>query len=89
MTLEQASRRVGVTPATLRRWVRQGVIPHYEGSWTPAAIGHARVVARMRARGHSLRSIRLATEEGRLASGFLEELFPSDQPRYSIEDAAR
>jgi adenylate cyclase len=89
MTLEQASRRVGVTPATLRRWVRQGVIPHYEGSWTPAAIGHARVVARMRARGHSLLSIRLATEEGRLASGFLEELFPSDQPRYSIEDAAR
>jgi adenylate cyclase len=89
MTLEQASRRVGVTPATLRRWVRQGVIPHYEGSWTPAAVGHARLVARMRARGYSLPSIRQATDEGRLASGFLDELFPSDPPRHTIEDAAR
>jgi len=89
MTLDQASKRVGVAPATLRRWVRQGVIPHYEGAWTPAAIGHARVVARMRERGHSLQSIREATEQGRLASGFLEALFPSDVSRYTLEDAAR
>ena len=89
MTLDQAAKRVGVVPATLRRWVRQGVIPHYEGAWTPAAIGHARVVARMRDRGHSLQSIREATEQGRLASGFLEELFPSDVSRYTLQDAAR
>ena len=89
MTLDQASKRVGVAPATLRRWVRQGVIPHYEGAWTPEAIGHARVVARMRDRGHSLQSIREATEQGRLASGFLEALFPSDVSRYTLKDAAR
>ena len=89
MTLDQAAKRVGVVPATLRRWVRQGVIPHYEGAWTPEAIGHARVVARMRDRGHSLQSIREATEQGRLASGFLEALFPSDVSRYTLQDAAR
>ena len=32
----------------------------------------------MRERGHSLAAIKRATEEGRLAFGFLEELFPPD-----------
>jgi len=89
MTLPQAAERVGVTPGTLRRWIRQGLIPQYEDSWTPAAIGQARVVAKMRERGHSLAKIRRATEDGKLAFSFLEELFPSDQQRYSIRDAAR
>ena len=53
------------------------------------AVGTARVVARMRERGHSLTDIKRATEEGRLAFGFLEDLFPPDQERVSIEDAAR
>jgi adenylate cyclase len=87
-TLEDASRRVGVGAATLRRWVRRGMIPQYQGDWTPSAIGHARVVARMRERGHSLTEIKRATEEGRLAFGFLEELFPSDQERMTVEQAA-
>ena len=89
MTLPQAAERVGVTPGTLRRWIRQGLIPQYEDSWTPGAIGQARVVAKMRERGHSLAKIRRATEDGKLAFSFLEELFPSDQQRYSIRDAAR
>jgi len=79
MTLARAAERVGVMPATLPRWIRQGLIPQYEDSWTPAAIGQARVVAKMRERGHSLTEIRRATEDGKLAFGFLEELFPSDQ----------
>lgn len=62
MTLTQAARRVGVQPATLRRWVGHGLIPQYDGEWTPAAIGTARVVARMRERGHSLAQIERATE---------------------------
>ncbi|HXD67060.1 MAG TPA: MerR family transcriptional regulator, partial [Solirubrobacteraceae bacterium] len=66
MTLTEAAERVGVTEATLRRWIRQGLVPQYEGEWSPAAIGQARVVARMRERGHSLKDIRTATEEGRL-----------------------
>jgi len=54
MNIGEAARRAGVKPATLRRWARDGVIPQYDGDWTPAAVGHARVVARMRERGHSL-----------------------------------
>jgi adenylate cyclase len=89
MTLAEAAGRVGVSAATLRRWARQGVIPQYDGDWSPGAIGQGRLVARMRERGHSLAEIRRATEEGRLAFGFLEELFPTDQDRYSIRQAAR
>ncbi|HEX3975337.1 MAG TPA: adenylate cyclase regulatory domain-containing protein [Solirubrobacteraceae bacterium] len=89
MTLAEAAERVGVVPATLRRWIRQGLIPQYEGDWTAAAIGQARVVAKMRERGHSLKEIRTATEEGRLAFGFLEELLGTEPPRYSLKDAAR
>jgi adenylate cyclase len=89
VTLTDAGQRVGVTPATLRRWIGQGLIPQYEGDWTPAAIGQARVVAKMRERGHSLKEIRTATEEGRLAFGFLEELFPTEPQHYSLKDAAR
>jgi adenylate cyclase len=89
MTLAEAAERVGVSPATLRRWVRGGLVPQFEGEWTPAAIGHARVVARMRERGHSLQDVRRASQQGRLAFGFLEELFPSDERRLPLEDAAR
>jgi len=89
MTLEEAARRAGVTPATLRRWARQGMIPQYDGAWTRAAVGHARVVARMRERGHSLDEIRRATEQGRLAFGFLEELFPPEDTVYTVQEAAR
>jgi adenylate cyclase len=89
VTPAQAAERVGVTAGTLRRWIRDGLIPQYDGSWTPAAIGQARVISRMRERGHSLSDIRRATQEGRLAFGFLEELFPSDQRRHALGDAAR
>ncbi|HEX3691103.1 MAG TPA: adenylate cyclase regulatory domain-containing protein, partial [Solirubrobacteraceae bacterium] len=88
MTLTEAAQRVGVTPATLRRWIRQGLIPQYEGDWTPPAIGHARVVAKMRERGHSLDDIKTASEEGRLAFGFLDELFGSEPQRYTLTEAA-
>jgi adenylate cyclase len=89
MTLAEAARRMGVTPDTLRRWVRRGLVPQFHGEWTPSALGAARVVARMRERGHSLAEIQRATEEGRLAFGFLEEMFPTDQARVSVRDAAR
>ncbi len=89
MTLTEAARRVGVSPDTLRRWVRRGLVPQFDGEWSPSALGSARVVARMRERGHTLAEIHRATEEGRLAFGFLEELFPSDQARVPIREAAR
>jgi adenylate cyclase len=88
MTLAEAAARVGVQPATLRRWVQRGLVPQYDGEWTPSALGTARVVARMRERGHSLAEITKATDEGRLAFGFLEDLFPSDQERVTVKKAA-
>jgi len=69
LSLKEAAERVGVTPATLRRWVREGLIPSYDGGWSPGAVGHARIVARLRERGHSIQDIRGATEDGRLAFG--------------------
>jgi adenylate cyclase len=89
VTLKEAAERVGVTPATLRRWIGQGLIPQYDGEWTPAAIGQGRVVAKMRERGHSLNEIRTATENGRLAFGFLEELFPTEPQHHSLKDVAQ
>jgi adenylate cyclase len=89
LTLAEAATRVGVQPATLRRWRQHGLIPQYDGEWTPSAIGTARVIARMRERGHSLASLEKATQEGRLAFGFLEDLLPSEQERISVRDASR
>ncbi len=88
-SLAQAAAHAGVTPATLRRWAREGLIPQYRGEWTGAAVGHGRIVARMRERGHSLPDIRRATDEGRLAFGYVEELFPLRDGSYSRRQAAR
>ncbi|HEY8764854.1 MAG TPA: adenylate cyclase regulatory domain-containing protein [Solirubrobacteraceae bacterium] len=88
-SLKEAAGRAGVRPETLRRWASQGVLPQYDGQWSDAAVAHARVVARLRERGHSLKSIRQATEEGRLAFGYIEELFPHEDVVYSLEDASR
>jgi len=88
MTLREAAERAGVSPDTLRRWARDGLIPEADGAWTPAAVAHARIVARLRERGHTLDDIRRATESGQLAFGYIEDLFPGDQAVYSLEEAA-
>jgi adenylate cyclase len=90
--LKEAAAKAGVSAGTLRRWVREGVIPQYDGDggWSPGAVSHARIVSRLRERGHSLRDIRRATEEGRLAFGYIDELFPSIDDRvYTVRQAAR
>src|SRR3954454_6232414 len=88
--LREAAERAGVSPGTLRRWASEGLIPQYDGAWSRGAVGHARIVARLRERGHSLKQIKRATEEGRLAYGYIEELFPSvEDGRYTLEQAAR
>src|SRR5215207_2724983 len=84
----EIARHVGVTPRTLRRWVDSGVVPR-DGAWTPAAIAHARIVARLRDRGHSLRQIAAATEAGRLSFAYIEDLLPPVEGNYSVDDAAR
>jgi adenylate cyclase len=88
ITLAEAARRAGVTPATLRRWAKEGVIPQYEGHWTLAAAAHARIVARLRERGHSLEDIRRASEGGVLAFAYVEDLFPPVEPAYTLEEVA-
>ncbi|MDQ6803492.1 MAG: MerR family transcriptional regulator, partial [Actinomycetota bacterium] len=88
MTTREVAERAGVKPATLRRWLAQGVIPQYQQAWTPEAAAQARVVARMRARGHTLRDIRRATNEGRLAFAYVEELFPAIEAAYTLAEAA-
>jgi adenylate cyclase len=90
LTLAQAAAQVGVTPATLRRWGRAGVVPDADGdgSWSAMAVAHARIVARLRSRGHGLDEIRKAVDEGRLAYGFVEDLFPSPRRRHSIAEVS-
>jgi adenylate cyclase len=89
LTLAQVAARAGVSPATVRRWVAGGLIPGYDGSWTPAAAAYARVVARLRARGHSLEQIKRASENGQLAVGPIENLWSRPGPRYTLRDAVR
>ena len=52
------------------------MIPVRGGRWTTAAAAQARVVARMRERGHSLEDLRRAVRDGRLAFGYVEDLLP-------------
>ena len=90
VTLAEAARRVGVTPATLRRWVKAGVVPEPgKDGWTSQAVAQARIVGRMRDRGHALEEIREATDAGRLAFGYVEELLAAPTEFFSLEDAAR
>jgi adenylate cyclase len=93
LTLKEVAERVGVTPATLRRWVKGGLIPQLAadggGGWNPTAVAQARVVARLRERGHSLDQIKRATDEGRLAFGYIEDLLPVEAGEISLRDVAR
>jgi adenylate cyclase len=91
MKLREAAEQAGVRPQTLRRWANSGVIPQIDGrsdEWPPAAVAHARIVSRLRDRGHSLARIREATEQGRLAYGYIEDLFGSRAGEWSLSHAA-
>jgi adenylate cyclase len=91
MKLKEAAERAGVKPETLRRWANSGVIPQIDGQideWPPSAVAHARIVARLRERGHSLQRIREATEQGRLAYGYIEDIFPDSNGERTVEEAA-
>jgi adenylate cyclase len=88
LTLSDVARRIDVSPATLRRWVNDGIVPVADGRWTPAAIAHARIVARLRERGYSLGQLREAAHAGRLAYGYLEDLFPPPARVRTLDEAA-
>jgi adenylate cyclase len=88
LTLAQVATRAGVSAATVRRWVKDGLVPQYEGVWTQAAASHVRIVARLRERGHKIEQIRAASQSGGLAFGYVDELLPSSTTRYTLEEAA-
>jgi adenylate cyclase len=85
ISLSEAARRSGVPASTLKRWAEERIVPVRRGRWTATAAAQARVVARMRDRGHSLEDLREAGREGRLAFGFAEELFAEDEGEVTVE----
>jgi adenylate cyclase len=87
ISLSEAARRAGVSTATLTRWADEKVVPVRKGRWTAATAAQARVVARMRERGHSLAELKEAGRDGRLAFGFAEEAFADHSPPVSFEEA--
>jgi adenylate cyclase len=87
-TLAEVASRAGVSAATVRRWVKEGLIPQYEGSWTPAAVAQVRIVGRLRERGHTIEQIRRASESGQLA-GYVQGMFAPQEGRYTLRQAAR
>ena len=92
LTLKEAATRVGVSASTLRRWREAGLIPELGArrAWTPSAVSHARIVARLRERGHHLDDIRRAGDQGRLAYGYIEAMFGDDEAgEVSLRDASR
>ncbi len=64
------------------------MIPVRGERWTTAAAAQARVVARMRERGHSLPELRRAVRDGRLAFGYMEDLLPGAERGISRAEAA-
>ena len=89
LTEEEVARRAGTTADTLRAWVRDGLLPRFDGTWTPEIAAQARLVGRLRARGHSTEQIREAEERGRLAFGGIEHLLGATGREIALEDAAR
>ncbi len=89
LTLAQVAARAGVSAATVRRWLGEGLIPQHDGHWTPAAAAQVRIVARLRDRGYSLEQIRAASESGRLALGDVEELLSIPAGRHTLRQTAR
>jgi adenylate cyclase len=88
ISLSEASRRAGVSSSTLKRWAEERIVPVRRGRWTAAAAAQARVVARMRERGHSLEDLKRAGREGRLAFGFAEDLFPRPEEQVTVASVA-
>jgi adenylate cyclase len=88
ISLSEASRRSGVSPSTLKRWAEEKIVPVRRSRWTATAAAQARVVARMRERGHSLEDLKRAGREGRLAFGFTEDLFPAPEQQATVKEVA-
>jgi adenylate cyclase len=88
LTLEQVAAGAGVSATTARRWVKRGLIPGFDGRWTPAAAAYVRVIERLRARGHTLEEIKQASDRGQLAVGPIENMLSASEGLYTLRDVA-
>src|SRR3954451_5337518 len=88
ISLNEGSRRSGVSSSTLKRCAAETVTPVRRGRCTPAAAAQARVVARMRERGHSLEELKKAGREGLLSFGLAEDLFPRPETQITVYEVA-
>ncbi len=89
LTLAQVASRVGVSTGTIKRWVQRGLVPGFDGHWTPSAFAYVRVVARLRDRGHSLERIKQASDDGQLAIGPIENLLSSSGTFHTLRQSSR
>jgi adenylate cyclase len=89
LTLAHVAQRAGVSAGTVRRWVKDGLVPQYEDAWTPAAASQVRIVARLRERGYTVQQIREATQSGRLVFGYIDELLAGEHGSHSLAEAVR
>jgi len=88
ISLSEAARISGVSASTLQRWARARILPLRRGRWTRVVAAQARVISRMRERGHSLNDLRQAARDGRLAFGYVEDLIQRSDRTYTPEQAA-
>ena len=88
-TAAEVAERADVSVATLRRWVKAGAIPQYDGVWTPGASAHARIVSQLRKSGESLEEIVLAAADGRLALGAADDLFQHETNSRDLASVAK
>jgi adenylate cyclase len=88
ISLSEAARRSGVPASTLKRWAEEKIVPVRRGRWTAAAAAQAKVVSRMRERGHSLEELREAGREGRLAFGFAGEVVSGAEETMTVDQVA-
>jgi adenylate cyclase len=89
LTLAQVAARARVAPATVRRWVREGLVPQYNGGWNAPAARQVGIVARLRERGYTLEQIRAASDSGRLALGGVEDVLSLPEGRHTLRQTAR
>ncbi len=89
LTLKEAAERVGIQSATLKRWSDTGVIPQVGRKGGPPPPSRTPgSPQRLRERGHTLGSDPHATADGRLAYGYIEDLFPVDAGRTPLKKVA-
>ena len=88
-TDDDVAERAGVSVATLKRWIKAGAIPEYDGVWTSSSIAHARIVGQLRKGGQPLEEIAKAAQDGRLALGGIDALFAVESKHYSLKQAAK